>query len=591
MEMKYLEKFFILTIFRLILVHLLFTGVLQAQQEPSAIQFHGANVLDGQFSNRQGNNSSIPKDFLRNDLQMTMTVGNIPVASSFFITTEQKEYMQKINNLRFYIDLPALKKNRARIEAANKANNLPDKKAPWTLRFLSNFSRIEAGRYRPDYGELTLQGISVSGANIEFTHKIVYAAFASGVVKRKTEEVSIFSETYKQKLLFGKLGFGEKRTSHFYLTYMRVEDESTTPLYAPEDTASILKPQANMLVGAEFRLSFLKNKWTIDGEAGVSALTRDTRITTTYDSVLIDTILSRVPEFIVKEVNPNISTSGDYAYSFNTRLNLRTTTIYGAYKWIGPGYFTLGNPILVNDRQSYEGRVDQALMKRKLTVSAYYKNFRDNLIEWKRGTTISTAYGIIAKLTLKKAPFFQLSYTPNNQETNGDSLYIRNHMNVVSFSTGYKYPIGRLMSFTSLNYFNQNAEYNSNARNDQNKTRTLTLNQVLNFKEPFQVNFNMSFSNMKNASQELNRKVMSFVLSGSHTFKNKWKNTLGGKYLNSNGKSDENKINIFWDTQLNILKNLDFGLSIDENIFMTTVNPNTENFNELIVQCKMTVRW
>lgn len=575
------------------LVSLLIPCNVLAQEEPSPVQFNGSNVLEGQYANRKGYNSEMPKDFLRNDLQMTLSVFDTPIATSFFITTGQADHHQKINNLRFYIDLPTLKKNRARIEAQNKANNLPDTKAPFMLRFLSNFSKIEAGRFRPDYGELTLQGISVSGVNLEFTNKIVYAAFASGNIKRPTDKDSTHEATYKQKLMFGKFGFGDKRTTHFYMTYMKIEDETPAPVNGLQDTATVLKPQSNVIIGAEFRLSFLKNIWVIDGDAGVSALTRDTRILMTYDSVIVDSLLKRVPKFLVDAVNPNISTSADYAFGINTKLNLKTTTISGGYRRIGPGYFTLGNPMLVNDRQTFEGRVDQALLKRRLSVSAYYKRYNDNLIKWKNGRTNSTAFGIIAKYSLKKGPYFQISFTPNYQETNGENQSIRNKMNIFSFSTGYKYLIGQLNSITNLGYFNQNADFERDTLSQNTSTQTFTLNQILDFTQPFQVNFNAGYTIMKSTimnNTTSDRNVISLVLSGTYTYKKNWRNTIGWKYLNSNGESFESKYSFFWDTQVNIWKYMDFGLGIDENIFKTS-SKTGENYNEFIVQCKLILKW
>ncbi len=583
--MKHLLPYFIYSLNLALLIYSLIPTQAIAQDNQSVVQFHGNNVLFGQYSNRQGTNSQVPKEFLRNDLQMTLTVHDIPIASRFFITTEQSDYKQSIDNLSFYIDLNALKRNRARIEAKNKANNLKNKKAPWMLRFLSNFSRIEAGRFRPNYGDLTLKGVSVSGVNIEFTNKIVYAAFATGRVKRATDGVDFLDKTYKQKLMFGKFGFGEKRRTHFYLTYMHIEDEASE-LAPVSDTTEYptLKPKSNLVIGAEFRVSFIKNKWVIDGDAGLSFLTRDTQNTLKYDS-----IFERVPQFLVDAVNPNVTTSYDIAYGVRTKLSLRTTTISGGYRLVGSGYSTLGNPNLINDRQTIDGRIDQAFFNRRLTVSAFYKQFKDNLINWKRGTTVSTTYGINARLSFRKAPYFQVSYTPNQQETKGDSLHIRNYMNVIAASTGYNYLIGTLKSFTSLSYFYQNADYNRDKMSTFNKTQTLTLNQILSFKIPLRLNFNASYSDIKHT--DFNRNVVSIVLSASHqAFKNKWKNTLGGRYLQSNGNVDQNKLSLYWDTRIKLWKGGDLDLSFEENIFRNKTVV-VENYNEFIAQCKLSVRW
>jgi hypothetical protein len=302
----------------------------------------------------------------------------------------------------------------------------------------------------------------------------------------------------------------------------------------------------------------------------------------------VDSIFRKVPAFLVDAVQPNISTSADYAYAFSTKLNLKTTTVTGAYKWIGPGYFTLGNPMLVNDRQTIEGRIDQAMLKRKLSVAAYYKRFEDNLINWKQGTTISNAYGVIVKLTLQKAPYFQVSYTPNNQETSGENISISNRMNILSISSGYKYQVENLMLFTSLAFLNQNADYQKDTLSRESKTLTLTLNQSIEFPVPLQVNFSAGYSNINNASAV--KDVVSFVLSGTHNFKKKWKNTLGGKLMNSNGDPGEQKFSVFWYSMVNFWRDWEIGLNFDENIFRSD-DPSSEDYNEFILQCKLSLKW
>jgi hypothetical protein len=383
------------------------------------------------------------------------------------------------------------------------------------------------------------------------------------------------------------LGIGEKEKSHFYLTYMKIKDDTSKVVEGVEGNDPTFKPRSNDVLGAEFRLSFLEKKWTIDGEAGVAALTRDTRFGYSYDSI-IESVTSEVPDFLIRLVNPNLSTSGDYAYAVKSELNLRTTKLSGGYSWVGPGYATLGNPLLINDRETFEGRIDQAFYLRRLSVSAYFKRFRDNLVGWKEGTTVSTAVGFIARLTLKNAPYFQVSYTPNFQRSHGGSQSIKNHQNIFSFSTGYRYPIAGLMSFTIINYFNQFANYKNEVMDQFSKTHTVSLNEILNFPTPNQLNFSASYTATRNTGFE--RNVVSIAMSGTNTFKKKWKNTLGGKYMISEGFYGGNKLSFNWDSMINFYRDWDFGLSISQNIFDNRGHA-IDNFNELIVQCKLMLRW
>ena len=574
------------TIFNIFLIvfvggSFLFPCMLLAQNETSPIQFHGSNRAFGQYANRQGTNSQIPASLWRNDLNMTLTVYGIPISSSFFITSEQSDFRQSINNFRIYFDLKALAKNKAKAFAKNKAKALVNKKMPGFMRFLSNFKTFEVGKCRPNYSNIMLKGISVSGVNIEFTPGEFYAAFSTGKVKRSIKPSEITKPTYKQKLLFGKIGVGRKRETHLYVTFMQVEDEvNSLPASSEIDTFNV-KPQSNFVLGTEGKLSLFKKKFTIEGEAAVSIHTRDTR-----DPVLIEDD-TEVPSWLTNYINPNASSSIDFAYNVKSTLKLKTTKLSGGVKMIGAGFTTLGNPNLVNDRLIYDGRIDQTFAKRKISLSVYFKQRRDNLINWKNDITTTTAYGIIAGFRFKKIPYLQISYTPNFQKTDNDSLNMENSVNVFSAVTGYNYPIGNLKSFTGFNFFYQNTETLMDTISNLSKTKTYTLNEVLTFKIPLSIAAAASFSKSEFSGKK--RDILSLTLSGTHhAFKKKWKNTLGVKY--SNRIDEQKKVRLFCRSRMKLWKGGNFDIRIEENIFRDKIQI-INNYDEFILIVTLLSRW
>ncbi|NQU88346.1 MAG: hypothetical protein HQ541_21570, partial [Mariniphaga sp.] len=119
--------------FIIFFIPLLFANVVQAQDEkPSPVQFHGSNTLVGQYSNMQGIGSEIPPSFFRNDLQMTLSVYDIPISATFFITSMERDYRQSIKNFRIHFDARELLKSKGLGDAENiissvafyKLNNL-----------------------------------------------------------------------------------------------------------------------------------------------------------------------------------------------------------------------------------------------------------------------------------------------------------------------------------------------------------------------------------------------------------------------------------------------------------------------------------
>jgi hypothetical protein len=579
--MKHRTISFILFLIVFSVVSILYPGILLAQDETSPIQFHGSNRAFGQYSNRQGTNSQIPASFWRNDLNMTLTVYGIPISSSFFITSEQSDLRQSINNFRIYFDLAAMTKNKAKAFAKNKAKGLLNEKTPGFMRFLSNFKTFEVGKCRPNYSNLTLKGISVSGVNIEFTPGKFYAAFSTGKVKRPIKPSEVIKPTYKQKLLFGKIGVGKKRETHLYLTFMQLEDEVNSLPASPEMDTLNVKPQSNFVFGTEGKLSLFKKKFTIEGEAAVSLHTRDTRSPALIED---DT---EVPSWLTNFLKPNASSSIDYAYNIKSTLKLKTTKLSGGVKMIGAGFTTLGNPNLINDRLTYDGRIDQTFAKRKISFSVYFKQNKDNLINWKKSTTTTTAYGITAGFRFKKIPYLQIGYMPNFQKNDSDSLKMKNAVHVFSMITGYNYPIGNLKSSTSFNFFYQNTETIMDTITNLSKTQTYTLNEVLTFKIPLSIAAAASLSKSEFSGKK--RDILSLTLSGTHrAFKKKWKNTLGVRY--SNRIDEQKKVRIFYSSRMKLWNGGDLDIRVEENIFRDKTQV-VNNFDEFIVRAALLIKW
>ena len=471
--------------------------------------------------------------------------------------------------------------NKAKTFAKNKAKGLANEKAPGFMRFLSNFKTFEVGKCRPNYSDLTLKGISVSGVNIEFTPGKFYAAFSTGKVKRPIKPSGIIKPTYKQKLLFGKIGVGKKRETHIYLTFMHIEDEvKSLPVSSEIDTLNI-KPQSNFVLGTEGKLSLFKKKFTIEGEAAVSLNTRDTR-----SPELIEDD-NEVPSWLTGFLKPNASSSIDYAYNVKSTLNLKTTKLSGGVKMIGAGFTTLGNPNLINDRLTYDGRIDQTFAKKKISFSVYFRQNKDNLINWKKSTTTTTAYGITAGFRFKKVPYLQFSYTPNFQKNDSDSLKMKNSVHVFSLSTGYNYKIGNLRTMTSFNFFYQNTEIVIDTMTSGSKNQTYTLNETISFKIPLSLSGGISYNKSEFSGQK--RDILSLTLSGTHSaFKKKWKNTLGVRY--SNRIDEQQKVRIFYSSRMKLWNGGDLDIRIEENIFRDNIQV-VNNYDEFIVRAALLIKW
>ncbi len=689
---------------------LIVSVTLQGQESHSHVQFHGTNTFIGQYSNMQGFGQEIPPSFFHNDLQMTLTAYDIPVSASFFLTSQQSDQRQGIDNFRIYFDYRQMLRNKGltlsdnivtaaamsglnklentkteleqsgdllngdiagflgevdlqqkvytmaqqelqeaqqrgdvevmekaksrmaeakaakekaisayekakslmeelqaklktTLEAVEKAKALVEKaksqtydskeirkkaeaKARETLlpgvsRIMSYFTTLEIGRCRPNYSELTLRGIPVSGVNIEFTPGKFYSAFTTGRTKRPIMRDTIVPPVYEQNIMFGKFGYGKKQSTHLYLTYLHAEDDINSLPPSPETDTTLLRARSNYVIGSELKLSFFKRKFIIEGEAAASMLTRD------MEAPTMDLSTTDVPDWASEYFKPNLSSSVDYAYDLKTSLKLNTTKISGGMKMIGPGFKTLGNPYLMNDRLTYHGSIKQTFAKRQISIAAFYKQHSDNLINWKKGTSQTVAHGITAGFRFRKAPYLMLSYMPFTQETAHDTVAFTNQVTLINIISGYNYKIGNSRSMTSFNFFYQDSKTGIDSIAGPVKNNTYTLTETLSFKKPVSISTCISYTQSAFNGRETERLMLSF--RGSlMAFKNKWSNTLGVNI--SHQDAQHQKIGFLYDSRLQLWKGSDLGLRIEKNI-IDDVFYSDVRVNEFIAQLSVRINW
>jgi len=449
-------------------------------------------------------------------------------------------------------------------------------------RFMSNFRTLEIGRCRPYYSELTLSGIPLTGVNIEFTPGIFYSAFTSGRTLRAIDGDSLKRPVYEQNILHGKIGIGKKQGTHFYITYLRAEDDFKSLPPPPEvDTIHYLRARANDVVGAELRLALFKKKLIIDGEGAASLITND------INAKAFEVEENNLPQWAIEYFQPNFSSSADYAYNLNATLKLNTTNITGGWKWIGSQFKTLGNPNLINDRSTWQGRINQTFAKRQVNIALFVRHHNDNLIKWKKNSSTVLSYGVNAAFRFRKMPYFIFAYAPNFQETGQDFMKINNAVTMVTATAGHNYKIKNSRANTSLSVFHNQSKTVLEADTNWVQNTTCTFNNMINFGASFNLTLSASYSQMDYLSEI--REVIMLNLSGTiNALKGKWQNTLGGVYFSQ--QSQQLKLGCFLNTRIVLIKGCDLGLRMDYNTFedrMSTV----ENFNQFISQLTFRLSW
>jgi len=527
------------------------------------IKFSGNSKFYAQTSDRQGTNSQIPKNFWRWDINSTLSFYDIPIGFSAYVSSEQKDIRQNINMFQLQFSPQQL---------LNKG--ITASEGTFVGDFLSLFSNIGIGTCYPRYSSLAMNGIAVSGVDIEFTPGIFYLAFTYGRSQKAIEGTNILP-TYQRNIIFTKIGLGNKQTTHFYLTASKSWDEANS---VKKDTA-LIKPQENHLVGAEAKLTLFDQAFSIEGEIIASVLTRDTKAA--------DIETDFVPEWIRNIIKPKISTSVDYAYSVNANIILPTKTKFGAvYKYLGPGFSTHGVPFLKNDLISYEFKAEQDLLNRNITAKFYYKNNYDNLIPWKRYRTTITSYGINLGLRFRDIPYLQINYSPFFHENDSKitSNKFDNNTKLISVMTGYNYPIGKI-NFSSNIYMSY--QQNKSLNEFYNYiVRNYSFNQTVGFTIPLFISATASI--MQSDYYFSKSKIYSYDFSGSYTAFESWTSAIGFNYTST--KDYNNKTGFYFTTSFPVANLLDVELFVENN-FYNDLLINPMDFNETILKLTITKHW
>ena len=351
------------------------------------------------------------------------------------------------------------------------------------------------------------------------------------------------------------------------------------------DTANLtLTPKENWLVGMDGKLNLLKDKLSLEAEGVLSMLTRDVRDP--------DIISEAIPGWVKSMFKPKGSSSADYMYRFKGSFSNEksNTAVSAEMKMIGPGFTTLGNPSLRNDKLGFEGKIDQKFMDRKITLGLSFRNYRDNLIQTKTATTSSTS--ILMKLGLKfnNLPTLNITIMPNFQSndkqiTTTDSSKMDNKTWLYNVVSSYS---ARLRNFTlqttALISYNTNTTL-FGTYDYWTKTSSLTENII--FKFPLSVAASIGMVQILERDLIYTR-IITFDLAPNYTIMDMW--NIGGGLNVAVDRDKNKKINVSLNSNILLWKFLNLDLRAEYNVYTDWLN-NINNYKESIFMTTLSAGW
>ena len=422
-----------------------------------------------------------------------------------------------------------------------------------------------------------LNGLAVSGVDIEFNPGQFYLAVTSGKTKNIYAEHLNLIPHSSQKILAGKLGVGKKNKTHLYLTAMHVWDQQDRE---PTEADSI-QHRDNYIVGTDAKLSLFKNKFTLQGEFMTSFYSRD-KNSTALDQEDVDYI----PSWLYDQMKPTISSTLDFAYSASSAIKLRNTSFSANIRKVGPSFKSLGVPYLRNDELKYQLRFNQNFWNKRITAGAWYRRGQDNLIPWKQSTSISTSFGFDVTVKPSKRAYVKLSYSPYfvNNYSDNELYQVNTKTSIASVVTGVNTQFGETRSNTNLLISYQNNQ--SNARTGLYSVFSCSVNQNISLKKPFSFSGNILYNRIRH-NEQLNE-IYLFDLNSTYTTKKRWRNRLGIRV--SFDESTDNKIGFYLNSSYPIRKNLIINFQARQNYYNMN-KMTTPNQNETIFRLGVNASW
>ncbi len=563
------------------------------------LQLIGDSRIEYQNASRVGTFSEVPKNYLTASLNPGLKFYGLPFSTNILYTTQQDTSRQSINQFGVNFDFNAMREGLAnrlqqavekKIESAasmsedelseirnpsNLIDNLEEHASVSGMeKFFMSIRTLGIGTNYPSYSDYILSGAPVTGLNMELNPGIFYTAFTASNNQRALDNAA-----FQRDLYAGRIGVGTKDASHFILTGMYVSDNEGS--IRIDSSNAILTPRENTVFGIDAKIGVFNNQLSLETEVAVSLLTRDTR-----DA---DFTSDAIPSFLTSIVSPRLSSSVDFMYAGKLTYSNdeSATNISAGVKMIGPGYASLGVPLLRNDQFIYEAKLDQRLFNRYMTLGSFVRTAFDNLITWKSARTTMTSIGVNVGLNFPKLPFVQLSFSPTQQKNNASDTLgrINNNLLIYSGITGYTFKIGETSFSTTLSANGQETKTINGAGNFN--TNSYMIGEMLSFSLPLTVGVNFGIIQMQSP------------LIGSRTIHNIELNSsapigetisVGGGANYASEHQQNERVGFFANSSLQVTNAITFDARIEKTTFNEFIS-SSGNYGEFLMTIGIQTRW
>ncbi len=327
-------------------------------------------------------------------------------------------------------------------------------------RLAMRFPALGIGTTYPTHSPYSLNGVAVNGLNVEFAPGSILLGVAVGRVRDPVPfnnrfVIGVDSVAYDRQMYAARIGAGRPDGKHFFLSGTYFSDETVADsllLFQPR------RPEQNVIAGVSTQWSTAARTVNVYGEFAASVYTGDRQ-----GAILEDEIPG--PEFLKNAIDINSTSSADFAGKGGIDLRIREQAlkIDADYEQVGPGYVTLGNPLLRNDFRRVSGGFEKHFSRRQVAVSASGRFDSNNISGYQLFTSSARTIRTRVSLRFRGKPHATIQFSPTLQKTEtdgdagtGDNIISEFRNRFVIVSAGHRYKIGeRASGVTNINLSDQ----------------------------------------------------------------------------------------------------------------------------------------
>lgn len=394
---------------------------------------------------------------------------------------------------------------------------------------------VQAGTVSPSFSEYGVSGITIRGGYIKLEPGKWLFEFAGGQSQRavKIQTDKGFRDPAFERFSFaGKIGFGEEKGSHFYLSSHFSKDDINSI-----DSANSVVPQQNLTISPDAQIILLDKKLTLSSNVTISAFTRD------LNSDLIPTNGSGTFGFLSRVFTPHTSSRLNYAGRAAADLNLQNFGLNVGYERIQPGFRSLGVGRIRDDHQTINIGSNVQLMENRLGIQANVSVGQDNLLGNRLQTATNTGIGTNVRYQFTDMISLNTSYNlmlnDFSSKQNLDSLNLGQQQvsHTLMLQPSFVIQANEFTHSISVSgsYFNMSNEFKGSANNQNNfssDTYSSSLAYSLRFPAGFSINTmgNFLVFNSKNSTNV----TMGTNVGASYAFLDQKMNVSFNAGLNQN---------------------------------------------------------